>query len=216
MGRSLLVLGLMAAGVVAGILSTRMKAPVPEGVVVVDEPLVPLKTDLEYLDRAHRLLKAERYDDAIADLDAMLRLAENKAPAYHVRGFAWHLKSVHEGDPTTSTEKALADYNRALQYDTKYAPAINSRAALYATTRVDHLRDGKKALKEAARACDLTDWKDPICLDTLALAYAETGDFNQAILWQHKALEFPDYKQTEGTTAAWKLEHFANRQPYRE
>ena len=48
------------------------------------------------------------------------------------------------------------------------------------------------ALKVAIRACELTDYKDPMILDTLARCYWEMGDRYKAIAWQEKAVEYTD------------------------
>jgi thiol-disulfide isomerase/thioredoxin len=45
------------------------------------------------------------------------------------------------------------------------------------------------ALKVADRACELTDYKDAMILDTLARCYWEMGDRYKAIAWQEKAVE---------------------------
>ncbi|MHC4626497.1 MAG: hypothetical protein ACYTDV_05910, partial [Planctomycetota bacterium] len=44
----------------------------------------------------------------------------------------------------------------------------------------------------ASKACELTDWRNPLYVETLAAAYAETGDFDSAVGWQKKAIDlFP-------------------------
>ena len=52
-------------------------------------------------------------------------------------------------------DKAVADYDRALRIDPNCADAYNSLAWLQATCPVARYRDGKKALKNARKACDL-------------------------------------------------------------
>ena len=49
-------------------------------------------------------------------------------------------------------------------------------------------RDGTEAVRLAERACDLTQRRIPALLDTLAAAYAETGDFPRAISVAEEAL----------------------------
>ena len=41
----------------------------------------------------------------------------------------------------------------------------------------------------AKRACELTEYKQPAALDTLAVAYAEAGRFQDAVDMAEKALE---------------------------
>ncbi len=62
-------------------------------------------------------------------------------------------------------------------------------ARILATCDNDTVRDGRRAVAEATRSCELTKWHDPDALDTLAAAYAESGDYQSAVAWQTEAIE---------------------------
>ena len=83
---------------------------------------------------------------------------------------------------------------------------MNGRAWFRATCPVATYRDGAQAVAAATRACELTGWKEPGLLDTLAAAYAESGDFDSAVKWQAKAIELEtDAKEKAEFGARLKL-----------
>jgi tetratricopeptide (TPR) repeat protein len=151
------------------------------------------------------------YDNAIADYDEAIRIDPNLAIridpkyslAYYDRG------SLHQakGD----YDKAIADYDEAIRIDPKNVDAYNEVAWLRATCPQASLRDGKKAVEYATKACELSNWKDPNMLDTLAAAYAELGDFEQAIKWETNFLETASLSETSGKS---RLALYQTHRPY--
>ena len=68
----------------------------------------------------------------------------------------------------------------------------------------------------AKQACERDGWKHYAFVDTLAAAYAEDDDFDQAIHYQKQALSMAkptDKFQTEGQQ---RLQLYQQRKPYRE
>ena len=62
-----------------------------------------------------------------------------------------------------------------------------------ATSSDKSQRDGAKAVKLASEICAASDYKCHRFLNTLAAAYAETGDFDRAVEYQQKAIKLaPD------------------------
>ena len=79
------------------------------------------------------------------------------------------------------------------------------------------LRDSKKAVEYGFRACELSNWKDPFCLGTLAAAYAEAGKFPEAVKWQSRALDFPEiYSKSATDLARQRLLLYEAHKPYHE
>ncbi len=63
------------------------------------------------------------------------------------------------------------------------------RASLLASCHDSQVRDGMKAVIAATRACDLSAWRSPDAVATLAAAYAEAGDFARAVEYEQRAQE---------------------------
>src|SRR6266481_100049 len=68
------------------------------------------------------------------------------------------------------------------------ARVLKQRAWLQATCPNASFRNGQQAVKDAKAACSIMAWKDEDMIDTLAAAYAETGDFDSAARYAAQAL----------------------------
>src|SRR5205807_8728430 len=68
------------------------------------------------------------------------------------------------------------------------ARALSDRAWFQATCPDSSFRNGQQAVKDAKAACSIMQWKDEDMIDTLAAAYAETGDFDSAVRYAAQAL----------------------------
>jgi len=123
------------------------------------------------------------FDGAIREYQRTLELAPD-SPQAHYR-FGQVLQAQHQ------FEAAIGQYQRVLQLDPHHTPALLGLAWLLATCPEDSLRNGKKAVAFSEQARSLTEVESPQMLDTLASAYAEAGQFDEAIKTIQRALELP-------------------------
>ncbi len=114
-------------------------------------------------------------------------------------------------------DRAIADYERALQLNPNLAPAMNSLAWDLATMPSAELRNGPRAVELAENAVS-SNAREPGFLDTMSAAYAEAGRFTEAAATQERAIAV--LQQTEGMPAAIiadfesRLRLYQNKRPF--
>jgi protein O-mannosyl-transferase len=75
--------------------------------------------------------------------------------------------------------------------------AMNNRAWWLATCPIESKRNGPLAVVYATRVNEIYGGKSPITLDTLAAAYAEAGQFREAVATARKALDLASQQQAD-------------------
>ncbi len=115
------------------------------------------------------------------------------------------------------TKNAADAYRQALRFGPGHAQPANNLAWILATAPDDQLRNGPEAVELAKLACQSTNYREPGAMDTLAAAYAESGQFDQAVETTRKALELAraagNQRLIEGLEGRLKL--YEAGQPYR-
>ncbi|MCA9127948.1 MAG: tetratricopeptide repeat protein [Planctomycetales bacterium] len=145
---------------------------------------------------AHLYHLDNRPREAIDLLDVFLKSNPKDWRGYRIRGDASLSISEHQN--------AIADYETALKVIAgfaedspeakdvsveEHAGVLNNYSWLLATSPKDEVRNGKRALELGLKACELTEYKLAHILSTLAAAYAETGDFENARKWSSEAVK---------------------------
>jgi len=161
---------------------------------------------LTYQHRGFEYTAIEDYSKAIADFTRIIQLNPKDVDAYSSRGSCLS----HAGN----FSKGIEDCKKAVQLDKSSDIALNNLAWLLTIAPDAKLRDGKRAVKCATRACDLSGWKNAYCLGTLAAAYAEIGKFDEAIKWEQKCIQIGLPNEKEMVQARKELELFNRKKPY--
>lgn len=146
-------------------------------------------------------------DLALQDLDAILEIDAENVEGHRLRG------SVYEN--RHDYINAWLDYQAALNIEPDNPYLCNALAWLLATCPDPEIRDGRKAVTLARKACELNDWSFAFPIDTLAAAYAESGDFEQAVKYQELALKQND-DQNEQPGMEQRLGLYQRHQPYHQ
>lgn len=151
--------------------------------------LDPTLVDAHY-NLAHVFLQQGRRDEAIAEYRVVIRINPGNAQALYNLGNALFQRG-DSGEAIAHMEEAsrLQPVNGAIQ---------NSLAWMLATAPQHSLRNGARAVQFAGQASHDTGTENPIILRTLAAAYAQAGDFADAVKTAEDAVQLAG---SQGNTA---------------
>jgi len=125
------------------------------------------------------------------------------------------LASAYHFQQNREYEQAEAEFRQMVALFPRAANTQNALAWFLATCPDRARRNGREAIRYANQACELTKWSDAGIIDTLAAAYAEVGDFDNAIKYLTDALAKPAQTAGERKHLEQHLVAFKRREPWR-
>ncbi|MCF0234267.1 MAG: tetratricopeptide repeat protein [Thermoguttaceae bacterium] len=188
-------------------------------------------------------LQQEKFDDAIRIFEQLKRRSDDKVEATLQIAFATSRKGLYkkavemldkelEANPeSTDIMRSRADmelsyghwaeaidwYGRVLAKDPNDSGVLNNYSWLLSTCPVDSIRNGEKALEYGLLAAEKTFYAAPHILSTLAAAYAELGDFENARKWSAKAVEIGEKEKYESLDSLKnEQKSYLENKPWRE
>ncbi|MBN1900389.1 tetratricopeptide repeat protein [Candidatus Sumerlaeota bacterium] len=134
---------------------------------------------------------------------------------YRQNHSATHVNLANSLSEMGDTRGAIRHFEIAIQINPSNTLAMNTLAWIYATHLRDEIRDAEKALKYGQRACEITQYGDAGCLDTLAAAYAEAGEFENAVVTAKRALAVKGSPELSNSIEK-RLDLYQNGKPFRD
>jgi tetratricopeptide (TPR) repeat protein len=161
-----------------------------------------------YVNRGYLEAQTGEHTKALKDYDEALRLDAKNPAAYYNRGYSHYARREYED--------AIADFTEVLRLHPGHAEACTRLAWILATCPQADLRDGKMAVNFAQAACQLSKWKFRAAVDALAAAYAEAGDFENAVKYEKEFLEKYNPPERAAAGAAARLKLYEAKTPHHE
>ena len=148
--------------------------------------------------------------EAVGYFYKALQIDPTYAGAYYNLGKVF----VNEG----KIEDAILNYRKALSVNKDITQVLYHLSWILASHENIKYRNGEEAVNLAEKLCEVTQNIQPLALDALAAAYAETGRFNEAVLTAKKALNLTSKQGVETLAIGLKkrLELYQNRRPYHQ
>ena len=167
-----------------------------------DDPGLKFQLGMAYIELG-------KMEDAIPALAASIQLRPSLLAHYNL-GMAY-LSSGKVAD-------SLPHFESALKFDPRFLPAANNLAWLWSASADESIRNPKRAQELAIEVCAQPEGRTASHLDTLAVAHAANGNFEEAIEFAQESIRMA---KAAGDLAAAKevqqrLALYQKNQPYRD
>ena len=144
-----------------------------------------LETEPNYPEAHNRmgiiLLAAGRPGEAVTYFNEALRTAKDKGEVYASIGMAY--------TQLGKNKEAIQNLSKVVELKPNNVLVLNNLGWAMAAEEDVSAEDANRAIEYAKRACELTGYKDARTLDTLAVAYAAAGRFEEAVKTAEKATD---------------------------
>jgi tetratricopeptide (TPR) repeat protein len=156
------------------------------------------------------LVELGHWDEALGQFSQAAQWDAGYAPPRFQMGRIL-LKQGHDAE-------AMPHFHEALRIEPDNLPMLTYVARVLAADENLQIRNGAEALVLATRASQLAGRAQPVALDTLAMAYAETGRFDEAVQTGQEAVNLARAASQKDDAAIMqqRLELYQKHQPWRE
>lgn len=163
-----------------------------------------------YNNLAGLLIGMGRIDEAIEQCNLALRLEPNYSDAH--RNLALALAAAGR------MREAIVHSRESLRLRPDNTDVLNNLAWFLVTSPDPAIREEQEGLRLAERAAQLTHSSSPAVLDTLAAAYAATGQYDRAAATARRAVQLATVagQTSRVSVIEARLDLYKQRRPYRE
>jgi tetratricopeptide (TPR) repeat protein len=171
-------------------------------------PVETLESEVRWLiSLGDAAIEEKKVGEAINNYREAVRLNGSYPSALKKLGLALEMKGEYSN--------CIMNYERALQLEPENAECLMLLAHVLSVCPDASLRDGKKALEYAHKVCELTAWHDAVGIDLLAMAYAASGDYSEAIKLE-EALLRSSRTEKDRKPAQARLKLYRQNKPFHE
>jgi protein O-mannosyl-transferase len=159
---------------------------------------------------AKALLQKGQVDDALVHYRKLLELQPDNIEVHNIVGTVLLQRGhIREGVEEWQKVLAIQPYN---------GNALSNLAWVFATSPDSSLRDGTKAVQLAEQALRVSGRRIPILFRTLAAAYAESGQFSEAIQTAQEGVELANSQGNSALATEFQgnIALYQQRQPLRD